>query len=108
MEESRLRKGSEEQKREAKEMRVSHLLVVRELHEAMKGVKRPIRSVRAFTSLMDGYSRAEGFDEAFEVWEEMRKKGGVGIDERAVSVVSLLVFCFSPHLARPSELTSVA
>ncbi|KAL7410584.1 hypothetical protein BDY24DRAFT_371918 [Mrakia frigida] len=100
MEESRLCKGSEEQKREAKELRVSHLLVVRELHEAMKGVKHPIRSVRAFTSLMDGYSRAEGFDEAFEVWEEMRQKGGVGIDERAVSVFfDLCGFAGKPSLA---------
>ena len=78
-----------------KELKAKHLGVVREIHEAFKKLDPPAWSVRNCSSLVDGYARAEGFDEALAVWEEMRKEGGVGIDERCISIVRSFFLSFS-------------
>ncbi|KAL7410539.1 hypothetical protein BDY24DRAFT_443943 [Mrakia frigida] len=52
----------------------------------MKVVGREIFTVRSCTSLLDGYSHGRAFEEVEEIWQMMRSEGGVGINQRAVSV----------------------
>jgi len=88
---------------ELESLRLQHLAAVRAIHQAMKEVDKDVFTVRSCTSLMEAYDKGGSFEEVEEIWKLMRSEGGVGIDERAVSVVSL----FSSKTTRPSSLHSV-
>ncbi|KAL7410551.1 hypothetical protein BDY24DRAFT_371900 [Mrakia frigida] len=71
---------------ELESLRNQHLDAVRSIHQAMKDVGREIFTVRSCTSLMDGYNHGRAFEEVEEIWQMMRSEGGVGIEQRVVSV----------------------
>lgn len=69
-------------------LRVDHLAAVRAIHTAMKEFEWDCSKVRTYTSLMEAYDRGRAYEEVWRIWDAMRAEGGVGIDQRAVSVVS--------------------
>ena len=74
---------------ELESLRVRHLDAVRAIRQTMKDFEEDVFSIRSYTSLMDGYNHGRAFADVEEIWKLMRSEGGVGINSRAVAVVSL-------------------
>ena len=72
----------------------------------MQEVDEDVFTVRGYNSLMDAYKWVRAFDEVEEIWKIMRSEGGVGINQRSVSVVSLFL-SLSSHVSGFSETTEV-
>lgn len=74
---------------ELESLRVEHLAAVRDIHSARKETTAWKSTVRSETTLMGAYNQGRSFEEVWEIWGAMKAEGGVGLDHRAVAVVSL-------------------
>lgn len=84
---------------ELESLRVRHLAAVRAIHQAMRKTTAWKPTMRSEVTLMGACNQGNSFEEGWEIWEAMRAEGGVGIDQRAVSVVSPAVFCSSTSIS---------
>lgn len=87
---------NEKMLRKLEEMRRVHVDAVKVIEDALrqagKGGKGEgyilARNVRSQVSVLSGYGQGGAYEDFDRVWEELTKEGGVGVDERALDVVS--------------------
>lgn len=71
-------------------LRVRFVAVVDSIRQAIGKVERDVFTTRSYNSLMAAYNIAEEYEETEKIWKLISSEGGFGIDQRTVSVVSLL------------------
>lgn len=83
-------------------MRREHGVAVKVIDEAMREAASTVgeggeeevallaRNVRSQVSVLNGYAQGGAYEEFDRGWKELTKEGGVGVDARALAVVSSL------------------
>lgn len=78
---------------ELQQMRWDFVAAVKTIREAMVEVggegRKGAMNVRSQVSVLSAYGQGLAYEELDQLWEELTKEGGVGVDGRALAVVSL-------------------